>query len=739
MKRTLRSILALTLAICSMLGSLSALAETVCVMQSATVYATPGDASSAVGTLPAGTVLTRDAAKSGWSRVRQGGNTAFMRSEDLTVPKACKVTAYAQSETALYRSFTEDSDKLATISAGSTVLVAATAGEWGYAQSNGKTGFVKLSALTPDAPRADAPDSSVQTMNVTAYASKDGAKVYNAKGKALGSVPLNTAVTVKAVRDNLCLVERCGVTAVMYASDLSTEKTEVSQDSGVTTISPKTYYVSSDGAKVYSGSGKVIATLPLNFAVTVSAYNDTHARVSSGKNVGFMLRSELSETQTAQTPAVTEISPKTYYVLNNGAKVADASGRELGTLSAGTAVTVDAYTDTLARVSANGSTGFMLKTDLTDTKPAETPAVTEISPKTYYVLNNGAKVADASGRELGTLSAGTAVTVDAYTDTLARVSANGSTGFMLKTDLTDTKPAETPAVTEISPKTYYVLNNGAKVADASGREIGTLSAGTAVTVDAYTDTLARVSANGSTGFMLKTDLTDTKPAQTLQYGDKGEAVEKVQSRLLELGYFTGSVGGNYLDLTKSAVAAFQSAAKLNVTGIVDAQTLAKMFADDAPKAPRKDDSGSTNAGTTTARPATGTAVEADWWKSDIQSIYARGTTATVTDVETGIAWNEYRGGGTNHADVQPATAADTANMKKACGSWSWKRRAIFVTINGVNYAASMNCMPHGSGSIKDNNFNGHHCIHFTNSRTHGSNKVCSLHQAAIKKALNATL
>ena len=597
MKRTLRSILALTLAICSMLGSLSALAETVCVMQSATVYATPGDASSAVGTLPAGTVLTRDAAKSGWSRVRQGGNTAFMRSEDLTVPKACKVTAYAQSETALYRSFTEDSDKLATISAGSTVLVAATAGEWGYAQSNGKTGFVKLSALTTDAPRADAPDSSVQTMNVTAYASKDGAKVYNAKGKALGSVPLNTAVTVKAVRDNLCLVERCGVTAVMYASDLSTGKTEVSQDSGVTTISPKTYYVSSDGAKVYSGSGKVIATLPLNFAVTVSAYNDTHARVSSGKNVGFMLRSELSETQTAQSPAVTEISPKT----------------------------------------------------------------------------------------------------------------------------------------------YYVLNNGAKVADASGREIGTLSAGTAVTVDAYTDTLARVSANGSTGFMLKTDLTDTKPAQTLQYGDKGEAVEKVQSRLLELGYFTGSVGGNYLDLTKSAVAAFQSAAKLNVTGIVDAQTLAKMFADDAPKAPRKDDSGSTNTGTTTARPATGTAVEADWWKSDIQSIYARGTTATVTDVETGIAWNEYRGGGTNHADVQPATAADTANMKKACGSWSWKRRAIFVTINGVNYAASMNCMPHGSGSIKDNNFNGHHCIHFTNSRTHGSNKVCSLHQAAIKKALNATL
>ena len=129
----------------------------------------------------------------------------------------------------------------------------------------------------------------------------------------------------------------------------------------------------------------------------------------------------------------------------------------------------------------------------------------------------------------------------------------------------------------------------------------------------------------------------------------------------------------------------------------------------------------------------------DWWTSDIQSIFPRGTVATVPDVSTGIAWYEKRTGGTNHADVQPLTAADTNSMKKAVGSWSWTRRAIFVTINGVNYAASMNCMPHGSGSITTNNFNGHHCIHFTNSRTHGSNKVCSLHQNAIKKALSATL
>ena len=144
-------------------------------------------------------------------------------------------------------------------------------------------------------------------------------------------------------------------------------------------------------------------------------------------------------------------------------------------------------------------------------------------------------------------------------------------------------------------------------------------------------------------------------------------------------------------------------------------------------------------GDSNATPARGTAKEMDWWTSDISTIFAVGTVAVVTDVDTGIAWNEKRMGGTNHADVQPVTAADTAAMKKACGSWSWERRAIFVTINGVNYAASMNCMPHGSDSISGNDFDGHHCIHFTNSRTHGSNKVCALHQAAIKKALAAKL
>ena len=129
---------------------------------------------------------------------------------------------------------------------------------------------------------------------------------------------------------------------------------------------------------------------------------------------------------------------------------------------------------------------------------------------------------------------------------------------------------------------------------------------------------------------------------------------------------------------------------------------------------------------------------ADWWTSNIQSVFKRGKTATVTDVDTGLSWTVLRSGGSNHADVQPLTAADTAKMKQAYGGkWSWNRRAIWVTIDGVSYAASMNGMPHGTGSITTNNFDGHHCIHFLNSRTHTGNRWDTAHQAAVQKAYKA--
>ncbi|QGT99362.1 hypothetical protein SYNTR_0769 [Candidatus Syntrophocurvum alkaliphilum] len=122
--------------------------------------------------------------------------------------------------------------------------------------------------------------------------------------------------------------------------------------------------------------------------------------------------------------------------------------------------------------------------------------------------------------------------------------------------------------------------------------------------------------------------------------------------------------------------------------------------------------------------------------NEVNPLFPKYSYAKVTDIETNLSFAVQRRGGTYHVDVQPLTAKDTKIMKKIYNNqWSWKRRAVVVELyDGRLLAGSMNGMPHGGGSISDNNFNGHFCIHFKDSKTHGSRKVDLAHQMMIWKA-----
>ncbi len=121
--------------------------------------------------------------------------------------------------------------------------------------------------------------------------------------------------------------------------------------------------------------------------------------------------------------------------------------------------------------------------------------------------------------------------------------------------------------------------------------------------------------------------------------------------------------------------------------------------------------------------------------NDVQRIFAKGQKATIIDLKSGLRFEVRRLFGTNHADVEPLTAADTRIMKKAIGGkWSWNRRPIAIEVGGYRIAASMNGFPHGQSSI-DNGFPGHFCIHFLGSRLHAGNRVDKDHQAAVLQAV----
>jgi uncharacterized protein YgiM (DUF1202 family) len=127
----------------------------------------------------------------------------------------------------------------------------------------------------------------------------------------------------------------------------------------------------------------------------------------------------------------------------------------------------------------------------------------------------------------------------------------------------------------------------------------------------------------------------------------------------------------------------------------------------------------------------------DWWNGG-KSLMRTGTIGTLTDVATGRSFDIRVMSSGNHADSEPLTAADTATLKSIRGgSYSWTPRAALLTVGDRVIAVSYNGMPHGGSSISGNNFSGHFCIHFLNSRNHFNNRVAPEHQNRVSAAFNS--
>ena len=70
-----------------------------------------------------------------------------------------------------------------------------------------------------------------------------------------------------------------------------------------------------------------------------------------------------------------------------------------------------------------------------------------------------------------------------------------------------------------------------------------------------------------------------------QYGSRGTSVQKIQTRINQLGFNCGSVDGSFGPKTQNSIRDFQTQAGLPADGIAAWTTLARLFAEDAPKAP----------------------------------------------------------------------------------------------------------------------------------------------------------
>lgn len=260
---------------------------------------------------------------------------------------------------------------------------------------------------------------------------------------------------------------------------------------------------------------------------------------------------------------------------------------------------------------------------------------------------------------------------------------------------------------------------------------------------ALSDKKSSVSSNdtGNTNFLGK-----------LQKGDQGDKVKAVQSKLNVLEYITkDNVTGYFGEVTENAVEKYQKAKGITVDGIIGKGTWSLLFGTDKVSVVKRSEIKVASRGEDNREKAL-----IPW--SEAKDVFNIGTVATVIDIGTGTKFDVKRTFGYNHADTETITYDDTQTMKKIfSGSWTWDRRPIVLVVNGRWIAASMAGMPHagrdnapslatvsnrsggfGTGQNLDNiignGMDGHFDIHFLGSRTHGTDKIDSGHQAAVRKA-----
>ena len=214
------------------------------------------------------------------------------------------------------------------------------------------------------------------------------------------------------------------------------------------------------------------------------------------------------------------------------------------------------------------------------------------------------------------------------------------------------------------------------------------------------------SSSGSSG--------QTYAEGTLSYGSSGTEVKKMQQALKALGYNV-SADGSYGALTQMAVTQFQKRNGLTADGVAGSATLKLLYSGNAKEAdPSADDNMSIDDSTGKANGPSVSSVKLLHWFNEVKPSLKNGNKLIVFDPATNLQWTLKVYSLGRHCDSEPLTETDTKIMYKAFGNKNdWTPKPVYVQLpSGVWTLASTHNVPHLSGSISDNGFDGHLCVHF---------------------------
>lgn len=279
---------------------------------------------------------------------------------------------------------------------------------------------------------------------------------------------------------------------------------------------------------------------------------------------------------------------------------------------------------------------------------------------------------------------------------------------------------------------------------------------------------AGLTADGAAGKATLKSLTEQGyvpdlPGTAYKSGNAYPELPALQAALHSEGLFTEEYSPQFGPATLEAVKAFQAKYGLTADGVVGKGTLRQLrdlgyIWDPMEKEVQQEgESTAVQTAVEVTRGGGRTGIPINWY--DIKPKFSAGKTVlTIEDFKTGVRFNvQVSYCATVHADIETLTVQDSETVKKLWGGYSWDRRPVLVHFNGEVYAASMNGLPHagldaqpegatvngrsagyGRGynfdDVKGNGIDGHFCLHFVGSKTHGTNKIDEKHQANIRIA-----
>ena len=516
----------------------------------------------------------------------------------------------------------------------------------------------------------------------------------------------------------------------------------------------------------------VKTTIPYGTQVYVNNRGSSWCAVTYNGYTGYVMTKFLSFNSSAtaapaMTPAPTQkpsgSSGTIAYVQTTGGTLnlraeAKSGAKVLTTIPYGTQLTITSVGSTWCGTYYNGYSGYVMTSFLrfasgqntqaptpTPTPSSGTPAATYAIVTTSGGTLNLRAAASTTAKVIGQIPNGSSLQVYSRGSSWCAVSYNGTSGYVMTSYLTflsnpgtgsgniggGTNTDAPTSEEESDPSKYKrTLKSGMTGEDVvwvqtrleelgySVKITGTYDGDTISAVKAFQNQNG-MDVDGLAGAQTFTILASDNARKasdaaisytTLRIDDTKTGVTSLQKALKELGYPL-TVNGEYDPDTHNAVVAFQQRNGLVISGIADSLTQHVLYGSGAKPystyvAPVD------LSGAYMEAPAT-SEIQLLHWQDEIKPTVKAGQTITILEPQSGLSWSISFYSLGRHADSQPTTWRDTQIMNVALGKSDWTVHPVYVKLpDGRWTMATMHNRPHLYGSIMNNGFGGHLCIHF---------------------------